>query len=98
MTQWTRSTFVDAPVEAVFTYLKDPIHWMETYPDAEISRIEPKPDGLGTTFAWAGKFLGRSAKVHSSSPSSSPTSASPRRRPKDSSSVGRSNPTSRARS
>ena len=61
MNQWTRSTFVNAPVKEVFTYLSDPIHWMDTYPDAEISDVESTPDGLGTSFTWAGKFLGRSA-------------------------------------
>lgn len=57
----TRSTYIEAPVEKVFDWFRDPRNWATLNPDAahreELVDAHVTPDGLGTFHAWAIKPL-----------------------------------------
>lgn len=54
-----QSTKIDAPVEKVFAFLSDPTNWMTAFPgDSEVTHLEVKPDGVGTSARWAAKMWG----------------------------------------
>ncbi len=56
--EYTRSITINAPVATVFAITKDPQKWMGTYPGMEVWDVKATPEGVGTTFRWAGKLLG----------------------------------------
>ena len=54
-TRHIRSIHVDAPVETVFDYVKDPAHFYDAMPDrmrAELKAVNETPEGVGTTYEW----------------------------------------------
>lgn len=54
-----RSVTINAPAEKVFTFLSDPAHWMQAFPgDSEVTEIDIKPDGVGTSARWSAKMFG----------------------------------------
>lgn len=60
-TKHTKSVHVDAPVETVFDYVKDPEHFFGAMPPREhfeLREVTMAPDGIGTTYEWAGRELG----------------------------------------
>ena len=58
MLRFEKSIVVDAPVEQVFAYLVDPIHYPEFTPNTvEVTDIQRLPDGRHT-YTHVGKFLG----------------------------------------
>jgi uncharacterized protein YndB with AHSA1/START domain len=57
----TRSIYIEAPVEKVFDFYKDPRNWAETAPvwlDATYTDVNVTPKGTGTTFSYKGKMVG----------------------------------------
>lgn len=61
-TRHAGSTHVDAPVETVFEYVKDPTHFYNAMPDsmsAKLRAVNVTPEGVGTTYEWlAGHLAG----------------------------------------
>lgn len=56
-TTLTKSIVVDAPVERVFDYLKDPAQsWGDMV--TKVHNIKATPEGVGTTFEWESKMFG----------------------------------------
>ncbi|MBT1001750.1 SRPBCC family protein [Paenarthrobacter sp. DKR-5] len=54
-----RSVTINAPAEKVFTFLSDPAHWMMAFPgDSEVTEVDIKPDGVGTSARWSAKMFG----------------------------------------
>jgi len=54
-----RTTTINAPVERVFSFLSDPTNWMAAFPgDSEVTYLEIKPDGVGTSARWSAKMFG----------------------------------------
>lgn len=53
---WSGSVSIAAPVERVFTMLKDPHVWIGE--GADVSNIKETPEGVGTTFDVAWRVLG----------------------------------------
>jgi ligand-binding SRPBCC domain-containing protein len=53
---------VDAPVQTVFDYVKDPVHFYSAMPDsmhARLRAVNVTPEGVGTTYEWlAGHLAG----------------------------------------
>jgi len=61
MIRMTDSIYIEAPVEKVFDYYKDPAHWEEIAPawlHTEYTNITRKPQVKGTTFDTYGKVPG----------------------------------------
>jgi uncharacterized protein YndB with AHSA1/START domain len=57
----TRSIYIEAPVEKVFDFYKNPTNWAETAPawlDATYMDVKLTPKGTGTTFSYKGKMVG----------------------------------------
>jgi uncharacterized protein YndB with AHSA1/START domain len=56
-TKLTKSIVIDAPVETVFDYLKDPAEsWVDMA--TRVHNVKPTPQGVGTTFEWESKMFG----------------------------------------
>lgn len=54
-----RSTTINAPVERVFSFLSDPTNWMTAIPgESEVTHLDVKPDGVGTSARWSAKMWG----------------------------------------
>ena len=57
----TQSIYIEAPVDRVFDWFKDPRNWLTLNPAAarreEITHAHVTPDGLGTFHVWAMKPL-----------------------------------------
>ena len=58
----TRSTHIDAPVEKVFDYVKDPHHFFEAFPERDRSHtaltdVNLTPEGVGSTFRMMGRVF-----------------------------------------
>ncbi len=54
-----QSTMIKAPVDTVFTFLSDPTNWMKAFPgDSEVTQLDLKPDGAGTSARWSAKTWG----------------------------------------
>lgn len=54
---YTRSVTIDAPIEEVFDYIKDPAKaWVSM--GTKIHNVKPTPDGVGTTFEWEDRMFG----------------------------------------
>ena len=54
-TRHVKSIHVDAPVETVFAYVKDPYHFYDAMPDsmrAKLKAVDVTPEGVGTTYEW----------------------------------------------
>ncbi len=54
-TRHVRSIHVDAPVETVFDYVKDPAHFYDAMPGrmrAKLKAVNMTPEGVGTTYEW----------------------------------------------
>ena len=59
-----QSITIHAPVEKVFSFLSDPTHWMSAFPgDSEVTEVNIKPDGVGTSARWSAKMLGINMSV-----------------------------------
>ena len=57
MTRLAKSTTINAPVEEVFDYLKDPARsWVDF--TTKVQDIKRTPEGVGTTFVWESKVFG----------------------------------------
>ena len=60
-TKHVRSIHIHAPVETVFDYVKDPVHFYDAMPGRrrpKLRAVNVTPEGVGTTYEWA---LGRLA-------------------------------------
>ena len=55
----THSIYIEAPVEKVFDWFKDPRNWLTLNPSGheEITHAHVPPEGLGTFHVWAMKPL-----------------------------------------
>ena len=58
----SRSTHIDAPVEKVFDYVKDPHHFFEAFPERDRSHtaltdVNLTPEGVGSTFRMMGRVF-----------------------------------------
>ncbi len=57
----TQSIYIEAPVEKVFDWFKDPRNWAALNPDAarrdELTDVHVTPEGLGTFHVWVLKPL-----------------------------------------
>jgi len=54
-----RSTRINAPVDRVFSFLSDPTNWMKAFPgDSDVTHLDVKPDGEGTSARWSAKMWG----------------------------------------
>ena len=54
-----QSTVINAPVDTVFTFLSDPTNWMKAFPgDSDVTQLDIKPDGVGTSARWSAKTWG----------------------------------------
>lgn len=54
-----RSTRINAPVDRVFSFLSDPTNWMKAFPgDSDVTQLDLKPDGEGTSARWSAKMWG----------------------------------------
>ncbi|UUL76094.1 SRPBCC family protein [Pseudarthrobacter sp. Fe7] len=54
-----QSTVIKAPVDTVFTFLSDPTNWMTAFPgDSDVTNLDIKPDGVGTSARWSAKTWG----------------------------------------
>ena len=54
-TRHAGSVHVDAPVETVFDYVKDPGHFYDAMPEkmrAKLKAVNVTPEGVGTTYEW----------------------------------------------
>ena len=50
-----RSVHIDAPVETVFDYAKDPHHFYEAFPEKGrpvLVEVKTTPEGVGSTYTW----------------------------------------------
>jgi uncharacterized protein YndB with AHSA1/START domain len=50
-----RSVHIDAPVETVFDYAKDPHHFYEAFPEKGrpvLVEVNTTPEGVGSTYTW----------------------------------------------
>ncbi len=59
-TTHVRSIHIDAPVETVFDYVKDPAHFYDAMPDrmrAKLRAVNVTPEGVGTTYEWVAGHL-----------------------------------------
>ena len=58
MTVFTRcfDLMIDAPVHEVFEYCRDPHHLFQGWPALEVTDVEIKQEGVGTTAHIVGKF------------------------------------------
>ncbi|WP_413248377.1 SRPBCC family protein [Sinomonas flava] len=56
----SRNVTIGAPVDTVFSFLRDPTHWMSAMPgrDVKFSDVEITPDGMGTSAHWSAKMFG----------------------------------------
>lgn len=56
-----RSIHIDAPVGAVFDYVKDPEHFFAAFPGGArpdaITNVTLTPEGVGSTYTWAGSMF-----------------------------------------
>jgi len=57
-----RSIHIDAPVEKVFDYMKDPHHFLEAFPEEDrsnmaISEVNLTAEGVGSTFSMVGRMF-----------------------------------------
>jgi uncharacterized protein YndB with AHSA1/START domain len=57
-----RSAHIDAPVEKVFDYMKDPRHFLEAFPEKDrsnmaITEVNLTPDGVGSTVTMVGRMF-----------------------------------------
>ena len=55
MTVHKRSMHIDAPVEKVFDYVKDPHHFFEAWPEefrghSALADVTTTPEGVGSTY------------------------------------------------
>jgi uncharacterized protein YndB with AHSA1/START domain len=60
-TTHTTSVRVNAPVEKVFDYVKDPAHFLGAFPHQEdlvMGNVTMAPEGVGTTYEWTDRELG----------------------------------------
>ena len=54
-TRHVRSIHVEAPVETVFDYVKDPAHFYDAMPGrmrSKLKAVNMTPEGVGTTYEW----------------------------------------------
>lgn len=59
-----RRVTIDAPAEKVFSFLNDPTHWMLAFPgESEVTEVNLKPDGVGTSARWSAKMFGINMSV-----------------------------------
>ena len=57
-----RSVHIDAPVDKVFDYMKDPRHFLEMFPekdrkDMAITEVNLTPEGVGSTTTMIGRMF-----------------------------------------
>ena len=52
------SVHIEATVDDVFDYFKDPAHWQELAPEIVYSDVVLTDDGVATTYRWATKVAG----------------------------------------
>lgn len=62
-TKHQKSIHVDAPVEKVFDYVKDPAHFYAAMPAGKhdttvMEDVKVTPDGVGTTYKWTSRYFG----------------------------------------
>lgn len=59
-TRHVGSVHVDASVDAVFDYVKDPAHFYDAMPErmrAKLRSVKMTPEGVGTTYEWVAGHL-----------------------------------------
>jgi uncharacterized protein YndB with AHSA1/START domain len=56
-----RSVHIDAPVERVFDYAKDPHHFYEAFPEDDgstnLTDVTLTPEGVVSSYTWKGKMF-----------------------------------------
>jgi hypothetical protein len=55
-TRHVRSIHIHAPVEKVFDYVQDPVHFYDAMPNRmrpKLRAVNVTPEGVGTTYEWA---------------------------------------------
>jgi len=62
-TKHKKSVHVDAPVEKVFDYVKDPAHFYDAmlagkHEKVVLGDVKVAPEGLGTTYEWTAREFG----------------------------------------
>jgi len=62
-TKHQKSVHVDAPVEKVFDYVKDPVHFYDAMPAGKhekvvLGDVKVAPEGVGTTYKWTAREFG----------------------------------------
>lgn len=62
-TKHKKSVHVDAPVEKVFDYVKDPAHFYAAMPAGKheknvLGNVKVAPEGVGTTYEWTAREFG----------------------------------------
>jgi len=62
-TKHKKSVHVDAPVEKVFEYVKDPVHFYAAMPAGKheenvLGDVNMTPEGIGTTYRWTSREFG----------------------------------------
>jgi hypothetical protein len=53
-----QSVHVDAPVDEVFEFVKNPLNWPDIEPLFHLEDVTRTPDGLGTTYRWKTRIAG----------------------------------------
>jgi hypothetical protein len=58
----TRSVHIDAPVETVFDYVKDPHHFFDALPEefrghSAVAEVKTTPEGVGSTYTMMGRMF-----------------------------------------
>jgi uncharacterized protein YndB with AHSA1/START domain len=58
-----RTVHIDAAVQTVFDYVKDPRHFLNAMPGSDpthsaITDVTLTPEGVGTTYGWKGGMFG----------------------------------------
>ena len=59
-TRHVRSIHIHAPVETVFDYVKEPVHFYDAMPNRRRSKLRAvnvTPEGVGTTYEWVAGHL-----------------------------------------
>jgi hypothetical protein len=52
------SLHIEAPVEKVFAYFKDPANWQELQEGITFEDVRPTPEGVGTSYRWTARMAG----------------------------------------
>lgn len=57
-----RSVYIDAPVEKVFDFFRNPMNWHAVSRGVVFKDVHVTPDGVGTYYAWVSSIAGMRLK------------------------------------